>query len=794
LKISPVAAVLLACCLAGSGLSQDSAEQALNARIQSSNGIAVGAPKIYDDSALQQMLAAMQARLASLQVLDQGTLINRVGGVSGVSQQLNSFAITAQTPSLPGVTTTEKGPTLSAVETSKTVEGTERTIPTGASALATTNETGSTDRAMQTTAGAATRDAVTAAPQFSVSPPTAAPAAIATPTAAGVSASDALNEQMQLSFEIANLRLLLEGSLSDRMLKSTKDNLKLVKPRTTIGFPITLQPDQRHKNAVAVVEVEVEVEESADLGGGEAPAITALLPREKTYNTASITESNVSAGGGVVTQVIGLGGSWLRGRRTYYVVQDQDTLATTFQPAKAGRSGFAWQFRPVLGRECVRSAEKQTFVQLAFPTSDGAEKFGRVYVRTYWRKYDRGKGLLKEVLPGSLRENSLVWDIRNYGAIMDAANGPRGFGADSIEDQGDGQVLVRLSQRFLGSTYVRIGNTIVREGSGLTFEHFGMRFAARLSDAVSKRIMVVGRDGSETPLVIKRTVAGTQEPRADPPRISGHQVTALDESNTLLRLDLCDKQQLEIHPPLVIVAGGKVYGYSDAPIERDLNKGTLSAVIPTAVLAAQPEVTVTWLFADPRLAVRHQVHEFSRASRTEQLILLEQGSSWAKFLLYGSRLSQATVLHPEGVKMLPFGRPEDAGSLRMLEMTADQIKSHRRIAVSRPGERPMLIEVPAVEFKAGAKKELKAKERIVVGSDEAVFEGEGLDKLKQVLFRKLPVPFEAAKDGKSVRLKNLKALGVTSSAVAQDLVFTFEAAQTPVSVEVVSAKLETVGR
>jgi hypothetical protein len=768
-----IAAALILLGVAANAFAQDPAEQRLIDRIKSSNGIYVGEPKVYDDAALQQMLAALQARLASLQVLDQGSIAGKVGAWSGVSQRINSFSITAQTPPAPEITTTEKGPTGSTVDTSKSTAAVD-----GSSA-----PTAGEEHTTQTTSGLAATDSVTVRPRVDVPTATAAAPSVSMPTAVGVSASDVLNEQMQLSYEVANLQLLLEGSLSDRMLRSAK--LKIVKPRTTIGFPITLLPDKRHKNAVAVVEVEVE--KSGDMGDGENPAITALLPREKTYNVASITESGVALGGGVVTRVLGFGGSWLRQRKTYYVVQDQDTLALTFMPETTGRSGFLWQFKPVLGREYVRSDQRQTFVQLAFPAEASAFEFGKVFVRTYWRRYDRRKGILKEVLPGSLHDEVLTWTIRNYTRGIE----PRGFGDSSLEDLGDGQVLVKLQGRFPASTYVRIGNTIVKEGSGLTFEHFGMRFVARLYDAVSKRIALVARDGTEVPLNIFRKLGSANLPDA-PPTIKSHRVSAVDGSNTLLELELVDPCHLAVDglPPLVVLAGGKVYGYADAPIVRE--NGKISIVVPTAALVAHPEVTVTWLFAKPGLAVQHRIPEFSPGSRTEQLVLLEQGSASAKFLLYGCRLAKAAVALPAGVNLQKIGRPQDADTLRLIEMTADQIQCHKRIVLARPQERPVLIDVPAVEFKTVAPREIKSRERISLGSDEAVFEGEGLDKLKQVLFRKRNVPFIPSSDGRSVRLTNLKALGITSSAVAQDLTFMFEAVQKTATLEVLNGRFETV--
>jgi hypothetical protein len=152
--------------------------------------------------------------------------------------------------------------------------------------------------------------------------------------------SDALNEQMQLTYEIANLQLLLEGSLTDRFVKNTG----ITKPRTTLGFPITITPQSKYKNAVAVVEVEVSNPPQGTRFSDEAPAVTALLPREKTYNVAAISDRMTSIGGGFVTQVINGGATFLRGRKSYYIVQDQDTVATMRPASVKGSTGFSWEF------------------------------------------------------------------------------------------------------------------------------------------------------------------------------------------------------------------------------------------------------------------------------------------------------------------------------------------------------------------------------------------------------------------------------------------------------------------
>jgi hypothetical protein len=394
LLLATLAATCLLCVRCDNTNSQTDQETAIDHRIRASNGITVGEPKVYDDSLLQQMLNSAEAQLSSLQVLNQSGISANFGAVTGASQRFSSFALAAQGgPPMPQSVLTNNGATSQVANTAAS---------TGNSVVTTT-----TAPVQNTTTTLSPPAAVLATPPA---------ATTALPSSYSVSASNILNEQMQVTYEIANLRLLVEGPLSDRIL-NTSDGKTFMKPRTTLGFPITITPDKRFKDAVAVVEVEVETAPNEDLSGKkQPPSITALLPREKTYNVAAITDHNTSLGGGVATQLAGVSVAFLHSRKSYYVVQDQDTVALTFSPEQHDpnaepRIGFLWQFRPVLGSDYVQSGLKQTFVQLSFPSPESASSLGRIHVRTYWRKYDRDTGLLKEVVQNSLDEDAANSDI-----------------------------------------------------------------------------------------------------------------------------------------------------------------------------------------------------------------------------------------------------------------------------------------------------------------------------------------------------------------------------------------------
>src|SRR2546423_1675974 len=80
-------------------------------RDEHSNGIVVDAPKTYDDSLLQQMLAAAQSRLTSLQIIDQASILSHLEAITGATQQIAGVAVNGQGLPLPQVATTANGAT-----------------------------------------------------------------------------------------------------------------------------------------------------------------------------------------------------------------------------------------------------------------------------------------------------------------------------------------------------------------------------------------------------------------------------------------------------------------------------------------------------------------------------------------------------------------------------------------------------------------------------------------------------------------------------------------------------------
>ena len=740
-------------------------EREIQERLKNHNGIDVGEPKVYDDALLQQMLSAAEARLAAIQVLDQSGITAKIGALSGADQRTTSFALTVQTPPLPEVSTVQKGASESVV----------------------TKET-ATSTTTDTTAGAATTDVTTKSPQTTAPTATPAPPATTLPSNFSVSASDLLNEQMQLTFEIANLRLLLDGALSDRLF-TDKDKLHRLKPRHTIGIPIVIDPKSVYKNAVAVVEMEI-VRKSTLAQEAEI-SLTALLPREKTYNVAAIRESNTNIGGGVITQVVGIGGGFLKARKTYYIVQDQDTLAQTFQPRTPHTLGVAWHFRPVLGHEYVRPRQTQTFVQLAFPSLFGQPDFAAVRVRSYWRRYDRKHGVVKEMINGSLSEKLIKGELAEWNVpTFDTTIPTLQFNHTNLEDLGAGQMLVTVPTRIMSGTALRIGPTILKEGAaGVVFSQTGVRFAATLSDVATKQVALIGRDGQETPLVISRQE--TTEKAFPAPSIQRATAVPLDERTSLVEVQLAAPRDT-VKPEQVLVIGGKVFGYSDAPIVR--NAQSFAAVVPTALIQANPSVQVTALFAPAAYRASRIIEGVTSRSRTERLVLLAESGGNIKLLLYGSRLSGAKILVPGGATLTEVAgtHPDDAESFRLVTVKSDALKGLKQLVLQRNQERPIFISLPTSE--APKKPEPKPRERIVVNGDAAVFDSDGLADLTGVTVDNKALTATVATDKQSVTVSGLRAAGATTAAGTVTLDFAFGETKVPVKLEVVNARAGTAAK
>jgi hypothetical protein len=765
------------------------------------DGIEVGEPKVYDDASLRMMLDATRAKLAGMTGLDQGSLISGLGNVSGATISQTQLGVQASGPALPGVVTTNTGPTSSTTTNANLPSG-NTTLP-GAVTVAT----------QPTTQSVLTPNAP------STAPPTA-PAGLAFTPAASVSPSslDILNEQMQLSYEMASLQLLLEGALSDRFVASQR----FVKPRVTLGFPISLRAPTAFRDDVAVVEVEVE--SVSQTLSNEPPAITALLPREKTYNVAAMTDRTTSIGGGAVIGMVGAGGSFIHARKTLYLVQDQDTVALQrpTDPKNPNVASFLWEFHPVLGEHFVRTGLKQTYVQLALPILSGVDCFGRIKIRTYWRRFDQKNGTTGGVIPESVLASRRTFPIPRFDLTP-------GVGGVALEDLGDGTVLVSVKGSYLAGTYVQLGPTRYDAGRNLIAEDTGLRFVAPVAALARWTGHVVARSGAQAdllaplaqqplpalnmagcqspPLVSLCPTCGTPSPGpvtapSCPQAFTITSVTAppLDETNTTLRVEISTAMLPKFDQELLLEIGGKVFGLLDSPVKRQprLNNSDpiiMTVVVPTALLLSNPRVRVFrpfWSDMDGEglhcYDDKYYLKDFGQDSAADRLVLVSVAANGdAVYILYGNGLDRARVLVPtSGATLAPVNNV-DQGRIRLLTITKSALATAKKVVLQKlDGQRPVVLDIPEAKL---APPKVSVDSLVVQNTDQLDVSAEHAADIDSVMMDDKKLQWRPVDDS-TIRLVNLKADGVTNEQKSREITIRYKSGgKAALKFEVVAARI-----
>ena len=358
-----------------------------------------------------------------------------------------------------------------------------------------------------------------------------------------------------------------------------------------------------------------------------------------------------------------------------------------------------------------------------------------------------------------------------------------GVGIDSLEDLGGAQMLVTVRGRFLGGSYIRVGSSILGPGStGFTSEYRLIRFVASIADLATKRVVLVSRDGGEYDILV----------HLDPAKKLAFDkliITPLDETNSLLQIPLKPDVYNEKRPH-VLVIGGKVFGYSDAPLTK--TKDMLSIALPTSFLISNSTLTVKPLLADS--SVETTVPLFPPQTEGERLILVSQTAADATYILFGRSLTGAKVILPAGAKMQPVGTGEDADTMILVTLTLDDAKSQKQVVLQRPKEHPVVLALPALPTTATDPSPApKFQERVIVGADEATIIGDGLNTVHSVLFGKAALTI-TDKSAKQIKIKGLAAAGATVIARTQDISLVSKNGTVKATLEVVSQKVETVAK
>jgi hypothetical protein len=702
------------------------------------NGIVVGQPKVYEDEMLRSMLANTETSLAQLKFIDQGAIANRIGGVQGAAAEQNAVSISANGPSIPGLQTTSNAPTTSSVLKTDNLSTTGTSTGTAGNTTGTSQDTNNA----VTSAGATTQTVASRAAANPATPQLANTGAPAFPTNFTVGASTTLNEQMQLSFEAANLRLLLDGALDDRYTPAG-----VARRRATIGFPISIEPNRRDRKAVAEVEVRVSPLLNAGVG-----SLAAVLPREKTYNVASLTSSSFGLGGGVVTQVFSLGGNFLHSRQTYYLVQDQDTTATQF-PGSATAAAFGWEFKPVLGRSTVQAGLRQTFAQMTFPVGPEVGCLAAVQVITRWRKYDSKTGTLGAAFD---EQTGAPAYVRAYNNLLS------GYQL-RWEDLGDGTVQVVIGNAISGippGTRVLLGNGMLDQSTpGFQLENSAIRFVAAIDALTRARPRLLTRDGAEielrdpdhpdttsSPLTgcpgdpSSQGVPPRDAPAAAPFSISAVTLTPFDSTQSRITVTLSEPVVQQSQPALITI-GGKTFGLHNAPY-LSVNGDTLTFLAPTAALRNLRVLQAQRLFQGAAFHSERAI-TFPDDFAPTTLTVLSQNDAQTTLLLTGSDVSDITVLTP-------------AATVNALGPTAARIiigtallPNNRQLVLQKNSGVPFVLPLPSAP---PAKPSFGNHDPVTTGTGTVVVAGTLLKQIDSLQVGNTQLFFSVSDDGSNVTI------------------------------------------
>jgi hypothetical protein len=706
----------------------------------STNGITVGQPKIYDNYYLQGALNKLRDQLAGLRVVDQTTLLSHIGQAQGANLQQLGFAFQGAGPSTPSISTFSPAP-----------------------GVAPFSSTGSPTATTPGTTTATT----------SLAPSTASPAAttLAVPTI-GQSSLDTLNESMQLSAAITGYQLLLNGALSDQQMPSGDARTVF-----TVGFPVTISPPDRGDEddmANSIAEVRVAI------CGPQDPSIVTLLPQERTYNVASLLDHSLAASiGSVLGGVFSIGGGFLWHHQTYYLVQQQETVAlqlpvTNCPNALPTPASFTWQIHPVLGKKFVRPGIQYDFVQISVPSSlvmRGGE-IANACLEIGWRKTaDHGNRLDDELTDAK----SSCFELKAYTADPTIR-------ALSVSDIGSGNVWVKAMGTFPPGTSIRIGSKLLFNGAvGISADWISLSFAAAASDiATAGGVALVSRESEEIPLLQPRLPASEKAAHlpSAPLQITNVQIEPYSATHSLITVDYLRPTgpNLPFEPciipgavspppcipgdPYLARIGTAIYGLSDSPY-LSMNATQVRFLAANDSIAGAPQLELMRLLWPSEYYAVHPLH---KDAVTVGKATLLASAPVLQFSLTGSNLNRAKLVYPDCQACLtPTGSSFATISLdpdkMATKLDASSLKSLKQVIICNAEMglsgcdakfAPVVLAIPTADADASksSKPKLEDHDPLPIGTTVVTIKGTALEQIASIRVQGTTIPYRLSLDKK----------------------------------------------
>jgi hypothetical protein len=428
----------------------------------------------------------------------------------------------------------------------------------------------------------------------------------------GQSSLDTLNESMQLSYEITNLELVLDGALNDKIDAKTNKPRRVI----TIGFPITFSPpdpNNAKSRANSVAEIHVTL-----CRAGNDVSIMTVLPQERTYNVAGIVDHSVAVSlGGVIGGVFNVGGGFMRRHQRFDMVQQQETVAlrTPYGDCEDGKgktslpTSFVWQVYPVLGSKYVRAGVQQNFVQFSIPGDAWYERGPEVLracVEAGWKSAFKNGSIASS--PDS--PASACFSVPNIDTT------PR-ISTLAVENVGGGNLWVTATGNFLPGTSVRVGSATVAQAvlspAPDSQGNYQLAFPASAADLVSAGdAWAIDRNGVASQIVAPVTK------ESSPLTIDRIDVTPFADSQDKLTIhytppggvkEPCATMPGLVTPPncmppspLIATVGNHIYGLADAPfLKQSIDSHEIQVLVPASSITAGAKVTLRRLLWDRSL-------------------------------------------------------------------------------------------------------------------------------------------------------------------------------------------------
>jgi hypothetical protein len=657
---------------------------ASGAGAQDDNGIVVGKPKVFDNRTLYIMLDELKTQLRTVQAVDPQKLAQSLGLLQGTQTHDFSFALTLTGAAVPKVTTNEKA------------DSSGNLVPS--------------DRSTE---------------QAAVTPtPPGLPDLLSAPTYSpsfGENSQDLLADQVSLSYQIFNIRLLLERSLSDRLID------KDPRLQALLGFSISLDPAKRMRDRAAYVEIRVK-----GAPGTPGASLVSMMPFEKTYNAAALDTSSRSFGGSAVAKVFTVGVNARSRSQTFYLYRDADTLALE-RPSGTDPTGsvvtFGWEFRPVLGRRSVSPGSRQMFAVLALPVADKAETLRQtlqVEVRTYWRPYHRRTLSTKQKI-----EYDSKWQPLGTVTVYNSREFERQL-APIIETvhwsptDSNTAVFTLSGANFFSGTRVLVGSSTFDASSKdfLIKSDNTIELRTNLRDVAAGEAVVSGRYGG-VPLQLYKAPEGSQIS-------SGMLINSMEfrggVETSLINIDLQDRKGEDLvfpleEKPLVIVGDTYVPGpYDMQPMKCKARPAVpspepwpsrgcyrLTAAVPSSLLSKAAVVSVRLPFRDQSWADTWPVDSPRKVTGLTRL----GGDPDTTLAITGRNLKGVRVLadhtYFEGGSYPLL--VNDDGTLATIKIKTKVLEKYGHLVVEVPKHDPVLLEVPPAPSggKAAAEKGKKSE-------------------------------------------------------------------------------------